>query len=171
MTVKRSASAPKAPFMEVLDTLSHSLTSNTHSHSNTSNVSNLSNLSNTLSTEDCRVLIDNYPHLMQCYEEDLKSIYTAAEEACCRIISNTLLPDLSDLAHISDVNTNNNNNYHDHLPLQVKRSFFSAIKEMQASGVPSVQRGALPKNAVAKFKQWFDINIDYPCTYIYICIY
>ncbi len=109
-------------------------------------------------TVDQRIIANNYPQLMQCFEEDLKGVYTAAEESVCRIIAHTKLPDLSDAP--TDANHNE-----DPLPDAVKNAFFHALNEMQAQGIPSVQRGALPKHAVAKFKQWFDMNAEYPCTF------
>lgn len=106
-------------------------------------------------TPDRDFLIRNYPNLMNFYEDDLESVYEAAEEACCRIIAGTELPDF--LQTLGDHSTA------DHSSTATKRQFYEAINDIQRNPLQKPNRGNLPREAVEKFKAWFEANEDHPC--------
>lgn len=105
---------------------------------------------------DSRIIIENYAKLMRCYEDDLASVYEAAEEACCRIIAGT---ELADLLPTLDESVDENKSAN-----MAKRAFYEAINDIQRNPLQKPNRGNLPRDAVARFKAWFEANEEHPCT-------
>lgn len=95
-------------------------------------------------TKDEQLILDNYPSLMQCYDQELREVYRVAEESCCRILANSYVPNLRDIESDSTDSTAAN----------LTEAFFDAIDCLQATGTP--RRDQVPQSSAAKFKKWYE---------------
>ena len=93
--------------------------------------------------DDELIIAECYPKLMRRYDEEMLSVYRAAEEACTRIIANTHLPDMRKTTP----------------RIRVNEAFFESIHKLQTEGVPSSAIPlCAPKEAIVKFKDWIGNN-------------